>query len=135
MFGAVFYNPSDQRSGDWSYGFVFRDNYAGTFHVVGIRNDGGWFHHLRKGDPDNEDVLATGSSRAIDTSSNGTNAILVIASGEDGWLLLNGEFVSQLDLSVETSGGWVSAIASYYTGDGLPGHPTSFENFTIWSAD
>ncbi len=135
VLGAVFHNPFDQRLGDWSYGFVFRDDYAGTFHVVGIRSDGIWFHNLRGGAPDNEDVLATGSSSAIDTSPNGTNAILVIATGDDGWLLLNGEFVSHLDLSGETSAGWVSAIANYYTEDGLSGHSTSFENFTIWSAD
>ena len=135
VLGAVFHNPFDQRLGDWSYGFVFRDDYAGTFHVVGIRNDGVWFHNLRKGDPDNVDVLATGSSQAIDTSSNGTNALLVIATGGDGWLLLNGEFVSHLDLSGETSDGWVSAMDSYYSGDGLPGHSTRLENFTIWSAD
>ena len=135
VLGAVFHNPFDQRLGDWSYGFVFRDDYAGTFHVVGIRSDGIWFHNLRDGDPDNEDVMATGSSSAIDTSPNGTNAILVIAKGENGWLLLNGEFVSHLDLSGETSAGLVSAIASYFSGDGIAGYSTRFEDFTVWSAD
>ena len=135
VIGAIFFNPFGQQLGDWSYGFILRDNDAGTFHVIGVRNDRVWFHHLRKGDVDNEQILADGSSDLINTSSSGANAMLLVVVDDDGWLLLNGEFVSHLDLSGLKTAGWISAITNYFTGDGRSGYSTRFEDFTIWSAD
>ena len=129
---ARFFNPYSTSEGLWTYGFVFRGGDPNTFHAIVVSSYGGWHHDLRKGSVDNSQDLATEFSNLIDTNQNGSNLIRVVARGSEGWLLINDEFVSKLDLSGLTTGGDVLAVgSSFYRNHGIAGKSTRFEDFTI----
>ena len=130
---ARFSNPYHPGSGSWSSGFLFRSSNQGEFHVAAVTSDGYWFHYLRSGDVDSTQRLAYRPSSSISTSASGSNHIRIIVVGSDGWLFVNGHYVERLQLGGWLEPGTVSAIASYFTGDGIAGRSTSFQLFTIWS--
>ncbi len=131
---AVFSNPYSPTQGDWSSGFLFRSG-ENTFHAAVIQEDGRWHHDLRLGETDDTHDLAEQYSPHIRTATSNRNHLRVITIGAEGWFFINDQFVAKLDLSGLQATGEVSAIASYFTGDGIDGYSTRFENFTIWSAD
>ncbi len=130
-----FFNPYSRTEGNWSNGFLFRSNAYNVFHAIIVNEDGWWAHRLRTGDVDSTQHLAENSSSHISTSPSGSNHIRIIALGGEGWLFINGNYVDKLDLSGHLEAGRVSAVGSYFTGDGIAGKSTRFEDFTIWSAD
>ncbi len=132
---ARFHNPYASWQGEWSNGFLFRHSGNGEFHAFVIQEDGRWHHHLRTGDADGTQRLTEQYSLQISTASSASNHIRVIALGDKGWLFINGNFMKELDLSSWTEKGEVLAVAGYFTGDGITGYSTSFQDFTIWSAD
>jgi hypothetical protein len=73
------------------------------------------------------------ASTAIDTSRNGSNHVRVIALGDEGWLFINGVFVSKLDLGGWDQAGDVRIAAGLITGDGIMGEATVFQDFSVWS--
>ena len=131
---AEFYNPYGGFQGDWSNGFLFRDNHD-VFHAVIIEEDRWWHHRLRLGNTDNSHEMAAQHSDWISTAISGYNHIRIIALGNEGWLFINDIYIDKLDLSGLTTPGQVSAVTNYFTRDGLAGYSTSFKDFTIWSAD
>ncbi|MCE2407556.1 MAG: ABC transporter substrate-binding protein [Pseudomonadales bacterium] len=131
---ARFDNPYSASDGYWSGGFLFRNDAFDSFHVVVISSSGYWYHGLREGDPDNEQSVVERASGLISTTFPGTNTLRVVMSDGDGFLFINNEFVQKLDLSGLLAPGSVSALASYYIDDGIPGKSTTFSDFTIWSA-
>lgn len=132
---ARFINPYGSSLGEWSSGFLFRHPRTNEFHAIVINQTGSWFHDLRLGNADNTQDLASRYSSSISTTSSGNNLIRFIALGNEGWLFINGQYMEKLDLSGLNRTGRVSAVAGYYTGDGIVGYSTRFEDFTIWSAD
>ncbi len=130
-----FFNPYSRTEGGWSSGFLFRSSAFNVFHAVIVNENGWWVHRLRTGDVDSTQYLAENSSSHISTSPSGSNHIRIIALGEEGWLFINGAYVDKLDLSGHLAAGRVSAVGSYFTGHGIAGKSTKFEDFTIWSAD
>ena len=136
---ARLFNPYSTRDGDWSSGFLFRHSDTNEFHAVVIDDNGRWHHRLRTGDVDSTKRLASGFSPHISTNPSGSNHIRsnhirIIALGREGWLFINGTYVDKLDLSGWLEDGSVSAVGSYFTGHGIAGKSTRFEDFTIWSA-
>ena len=128
---ARFFNPYSTSEGSWSNGFVFRRGRSNTFHAIVMSSYGMWYHVLRTGDVDSEQDLATKFSNLINTNQNGSNLIRIITRGSKGWLFINSEFVSKLDLSGLTTGGDVLAAGAYYRNDAIVGKSTRFEDFTI----
>ena len=132
---ARFSNPYASWQGDWSNGFIIRDSGDGEFHAIVVEEDGYWNHRLRTRDADASQELATQYSNLISTTTNGSNHIRIIAIGDEGWLFINDTYIDKLDLSGWTESGQVSAVTNYFTGDGIAGYSSRFEDFTIWSAD
>ena len=130
---ARFFNPYSVQEGDWSSGFLFRAGASSEFHVVGVGESGRWFHRLRTGDSNTTKRLADKASTHIATDQSGSNHVRVIVLGAEGWLFINGVYVDRLDLSGLLGVGEVSAIGSYFAGDGIVGKSTRFEGLTIRS--
>ncbi len=128
---ARFFNPYSAQVGEWSSGFLFRKGQRNTFHVIVVSSNGAWYHNLRTGDVDAEHELAAEFSSHIDTTAGGSNHIRVVTNGEEGWLFINGAFVSTLNLNDLIGSGGVSAIGSYYRGHGISGESTRFEGYII----
>ncbi len=132
---ATFINPYASSLGDWSNGFLIRSGRGNEFHAILIEENGTWHHHLRLGDTDATERLDEQYSSHISTASLSSNHIRIIALGDEGWLFINGVYIDKLDLSRWTESGQFSAVTNYFSGDGITGYSTRFENFTIWSAD
>ena len=135
VFEARFKNPYPATEGAWSSGFLFRNDVFDRFHAVIIDSSGYLYHGFRDGNPDDELSLAEYYSGQISTMFPGTNTLRIIASDEVGFLFVNSEFIQRLDLSGSLAQGFVSALGTYWGDDGIPGKSTSFEDFTIWSAE
>ncbi len=126
---ARFYNPYPRAEGSWSSGFLFRHLSRSRFHVVVVTDDNVWYHILGSGS--DRERLAAGYSEHIDAGAEGSNFIRIVADGDEGTLSVNGHHVADLDLGGLTEPGSVSAAGSYFTGDGVEGESTRFEDFTV----
>ena len=130
---ARFANPYSTEVGNWSSGFIFRKTDANVVHIVIVNSNGTWYHYLRTGDVETQQDLAAEYSNHIDTTARGSNHVRIIANGSEGWLFINGAFAGDLNLSGLTDAGSVSAVGSYFQGDGVAGRSTRFEDFAIRS--
>ncbi len=73
------------------------------------------------------------SSQHIDTRPSGTNFLRVIVLADEGWLFINGAYVSELDLSGWSVPGWIGAAPNSFYGDGVAGKTTELSEFVVWS--
>ena len=129
---ARFFNPYAVSEGSWSSGFFFRNSGLNELHAIVIDVSGIWYHRLSNGTVEAQSLQAKVSS-VISTSPAGSNLLRLIALGDDAWFFVNGSYVDKLDLSGWDKKGGVSAISNFFSGDGLAGKSTSFQDFTVWS--
>ena len=135
---ARFFNPFLAHAGDWSNGFLFRRQPGSQtssypiFHVVVITDDGYWYHYLRtKGNGSEDQLLSSNFSNRINTGLPGSNHIRVTAIGGEGSLFINGYNIAKLNLEGLLESGRVFAVGNFFTGHGIAGRSTRFEDFTI----
>ena len=134
---AHFHNPYSASVGQWSSGFLFRlQDTEGTrndFHSVIIDQDGYFRHYLRSsryGESDQR--LAYRHIGEINIGASESNHIRIAAAGKEGKLYVNGHYIANLQLQGLMGAGRVYAVATYFTGHGVSGYSTRFEDFTIW---
>ena len=125
---ATFVNPYSAQSNDWDYGFILRDNSHEFIQIV-VTSDKRWYFGWRDRAGGENQRIGGGTIRNFDTSAGGRNHLRVVAIKERGWLFVNGEFVSSLDLSAVTGAGDVAVITGAFTGNEIAGAVTRFENF------
>ena len=78
-------------------------------------------------------MLQEGLSANIRTGDNVENHVRVIASGNTGWLFVNGGYEAELDMSGLVESGSVSLIGAWFRGDEHPGSFTRYADFTVRS--
>ena len=126
----TFINPYSADSNSWDYGFLLRRESSSAGHIfVVITSDRYWGLGWRRLRNAETQWLDRGIIPTLDTSAKGRNHVKIIAIGDRGWLFVNGEFVSSLDLSVMRKGGEVAIITGYFRGNQVAGAVTGFENF------
>ena len=121
---ARFQNPYSTQEGSWDYGFIIRRSGLNEFHAIYIRSDQSWSHTVRSGTTESRMLLRNAQSPHINASLGGSNHLRVIALGDDGWLFINDEFVSTLDLSGWREAGDVRAATGLLSGDEITGRST-----------
>ena len=127
MVETTFVNPYSAASNKWDYGFFLRDGITGpAIHVV-VTSDRRW--SLMVGDEPPREVIGGGTLKTFHTGAGDRNHLRVVTTKERGWLFVNGEFVSTLDLSSVTGAGDVAVITGAFTGNEVAGAVTRFENF------
>ena len=132
MVETTFVNPYSAASNKWDYGFIFRDQVndsTGAFIQVIATSDRRWHLAWRERPSADNQRVGGGTIPTFDTSAGGRNHLRVVAINERGWLFVNGEFVSALDLSDVTGAGDVAVITGAFTGNEVAGAVTRFENF------
>ncbi len=107
---ASFAVPED---GAWSAGYAFRATDE-TSALLQISSDGAWM--LTAG---TEQVRAAGQVDNLDTTPGNQNTIELIATGDTGYLTVDGAFVAQLDLSIWPDAGDLSLIGTVAGGGSL----------------
>ena len=126
---ATFVNPYSAASNKWDYGFIFRQEHTGPAIHFTVTSDRRWYLASRETPAADNQQVGGGTIPTFDTSAGGRNHLRVIAVKERGWLFVNSEFVSALDLSDVTRAGDVAVITGEFTGSQLAGAITRFENF------
>ncbi len=132
MVEARFYNPYDPSAGSWDYGFMLRHTDKNSEFRFAIRSDQTWVLMNTTGSPDGE-VIASGELPDLNTSASASNRVRLIFQNERGMFFLNGDLVSEFDLSSRLTSGDILLITGMYVGSELNGHATQYNGFTIWS--
>ena len=129
---ATFVNPYSAASNKWDYGFILRDHgrydSAAPFVQV-VTSDRRWYLAWRETPTADNQQVGGGTIPTFDTSAGGRNHLRIVAINERGWLFVNGEFVSSLDLSAVTGAGDLAVITGAFEGNEVAGAVTWFENF------
>ena len=126
---AVFYNPYSRNTGNFSYGFSFRD--ASEAHYVVVSSNSVWEHYAFTVAAEAKVLVASGTISDFDTTENGTNQVGVIFVGDKGWLFVNNKLVIDLDLSDVQTAGDIRAVTGFYSDDEKTGFATNFGTFQI----
>ena len=109
---STFQNPSSS-GGGWDYGILFRSAGENRFHAVVVTVNGTWFHYLRDGSADGN-AVDSGHTNALRTRDGASNELRLVALASTGWLFVNGEFVTTLDLTDGPTVGGVSLVTDYH---------------------
>ena len=130
---ALFENPYPSTVGHWSYGFLFRQTGANTFHAVILNSHNGHFYHiLRTGEANTEQQLVVEPAFEMNARFPGGNLISIVIDGEEGMLYVNGHYTAIIQLGGLMDAGSVVVVGNYFVGHGVAGYSTQFRDFTVW---
>ena len=115
---------------DWDYGFVIRNPEFDRLEVIGLADDGWWFHYSKDVGDEDYTKLADGYLWESKADFLSRNHLLLIAFGNAGRFFVNGQLVARLDLSHNQDYGAVSLMNGFFNNHaGEPG----FDNFNVWT--
>ncbi len=121
---ADFINP---RGSDWDYGFLIRNPEFNRLEVIGITDEGWWFHKTRDVNDAEYTTVASGYLRGADFRDR--SRLLLHVFGDSGRFFVNGQLVARLDLFHNLDHGRVSLMGGLFNDH--TGEP-EFENFNVW---
>ncbi len=127
---AVFYNPYAASRGSWDIGYTLREGDFNEQLRLVVEFSGDWSLTDRRGD--NSNVIATGMVSNLNTGENDGNRLTVFLQGDVGHFFVNGQYVSELDLSSRNSAGDIGVATTMFAGYEIEGESTEFEDFTVW---
>lgn len=127
---AVFYNPYAASRGNWDIGYALREGEVNDQFRLAVESNGDWSLGDRRGDEDN--YVNSGTLSNLNTADGDGNRLTVYLNGDVGYFFVNGQFISELDLSVRTNSGDVGVATSLFAGYEIEGEETGFDEFTVW---
>jgi hypothetical protein len=127
---ARFTNPFDPNVGRWDYGFIFRDDTT-QFYQLAVFADASWVLNLRSTSGEKLDIVNSGQLSNLQTGEGATNTLKLVASGAEGYLIVNDKVVGALNLAAHQVSGVVKAVTGIYSGDEVDGHTTQVTAFTV----
>ena len=127
---ATFANPYDADEHPWDYGLMLRAEGGGPRYQVVLTSQRRWSVVWRAGPSEPYEVIAGGTSARMETGAGARNHLMVVAIGERGWVFVNGELMSPVDLGEATHRGDVAVITGSYRDHEMAGASTRFEDFT-----
>jgi len=141
---ARFYNPYSPLEGLWSYGFLFRDTDRNSQYRLIIDSNGSWALYLAQGSVSDQPVqsgsISPNPDSFFDTPNpvnffnnlpGGFNDVVVHAYNSTGYLYINNQFITNLNLSEKITKGDVLIAKDLYSNSGIDGKITRFENFGV----
>ena len=126
---AAFVNPYAASTARWDYGFVLRLAYGGPRLQFLLTSDRQWVVNSRAGQLEPLEKIAGGTLPDLDVDAGGRNHLMVVAVGGRGWVFVNGEFVSAVDLRSATEGGSIAIATGLRVGRQVAGAVTRYEDF------
>lgn len=134
-FAAVvtFRTPYNRLLGTWDAGFMFRDTGVDDQYRLAIESTGFWSLGNRTGD--DFELLDEGELNNLNLAAGSENTLLLYVQGTEGYVFVNDEFITALDLSARTAAGDIAVAVGLYEGNEVEGEETGYTGFTIWSAD
>ena len=131
---ATFTNPYSADHHSWDYGFILREQSnatAASFIEVTVTSANLWSAVLRDTNSASGKRLGGGTFLNLSTDTDGENHLRVVAIGERGWLFVNHEFISAIDLTGIERSGDAAVITGALAGNEVEGASVGFEDFTI----
>lgn len=129
---ASFTIPYATTEGDWSIGYLFRDQGPNQEFRLSILSKESW---ELKNHSDDADGTRIGSGLIreglLNLEPDELNEVALIAHNDQGELYINDELVALLDLSLQLEAGDV-AIATGIEGEIIEGQETHYRDFSIW---
>ncbi|MBN1120061.1 MAG: serine/threonine protein kinase [Anaerolineae bacterium] len=126
----TFTNPYSANFYRFSFGFLFRYDRSDNHYRLYVVSPDKWVLNNWTG-TDSYSITQNGTF-PINTEENGTNSFLMVAKGNQGLLIVNGIFVSQLDLSHRENFGEVCIGIGMVNNSELNGFSTGFQDFSLW---
>jgi hypothetical protein len=126
---AVFTNPYPASEHPWDIGFGFRDpdtRVQRALRLV-IGSDGAWFLSLGP-----NPYQVSGQGAQLQTGAGERNEVDLVASGDTGYLSVNGAFVAAIDLSASDIPGEVWVSSGFFAENTLVGETTEYTEFRVW---
>lgn len=126
-------NPADPKIHPWDYGFRFRGEYPNGYDLT-LYSDGSWrLFLIQKGLADSltGKVVARGVLQSFDNSPTGSNTVRLFAKDGSGFLFVNGDFVTGLDLSELKDAGSIDLATAMSGADNFPGLTLRWKNLSI----
>ena len=108
--------------GDWDVGFIFRDSGDGNLQYVAVTNDGRYSHRIRV-DGENA-LLSSGVITNWSDDADSENKLSLIVIEDRGWLVVNSQFVADLDVSGGIDDGALQLATGIFAGDEVEGEST-----------
>jgi len=127
--------PHNDNNRNWSSGFLIRRKNNSQLHSIGINSEGYWFHYIRNQNTNPEDITAGEYTSAIKLGLGDNNKLKIVSIDEKGWLFINDQYITTLDLSLWIGNGDIQPIGSWFKGDEYDGEKTIFKNFSIKSLE
>lgn len=119
ILSTVISNPSDIANG-FEYGILFRGYGWNDQYRLGFYDDGSW--NLLNRVEDDSTTINYGTTTAFNGNSNSSNFIELIVNNNVGFLYVNQEFVSSLDLTDRYSAGDITVCTDLTNGYGKTGN-------------
>ena len=126
---AVFTNPYPASEHPWDIGMGFRDpdpRVQRALRLV-VNSDGEWFLSLGP-DP----FRVSGQGAQVKAGAGEQNEIDLVASGDTGYLSVNGHFVTAMDLSASDVHGDIWVSSGFFEETTRAGATTEFSDFRVW---
>ncbi len=125
---ADFSVPYSTRVGDWNTGFLFRNAGEGDLSYVAVTQDGRYSHWLRI---DGESTaLDSGNVRNWNPSVGDDNKLTLVVIEDGGWLFVNNEYVTDLDVGDTHETGELEIATGIFTDSEVPGYVTTVSDIS-----
>jgi len=127
----TFYVPYPTSESAWDFGLIFRQSSPNVEYNLVFNSDKSWKYYLLSGLPGGKVVLE-GKIEGLNIEEGAANKIRLYADKDRGWLFVNDQFISELDLSKQYSGAIMIGIGFHGSAE-LTGKLTDYKDFTVWS--
>ncbi len=129
-----FINPYGTSIGTWDFGILFREQGFNNQYRLVVLSNKSWKVTAHDGSADGV-TIASGELTNLNITDAGTNSVLLVVFKERGWFFLNGQLISELDLSTKMLSGGLELGVGLYANDEIDGYSTQYKNFEIWQAN
>ena len=115
--------PYSESLGDWSVGFIFRNPTQNDLSLVSVTQDG-LYNHYEKPDDGEYTRLDSGYVSVWNQNVGDKNKMNLVVVEDRGWLLVNSEYVADLDVSGASERGSLEIATGLFAGDEVAGETT-----------
>ena len=126
LISADFEVPYSAGVGDWNFGFIFRNAGDGNLSYVALTQDSNHAHYLRV--DGNYSIVNSGPVNNLSLSAGSINTVTLIVVEDRGWLFVNSEYVTDLDVSESQLQGDLTIATGLFADSEVPGYSTRFSN-------
>ena len=123
---ADFEVPYSAQQGNWNFGFIFRNASNGNLSYVALTQDSNHAHYLRV--DGNYSIVNSGPVHNLSLSAGSINNVALIVIEDRGWLFVNFDYVTDLDLSGSQVDGALTIATGLLANSEVPGYSTQYSN-------